>query len=121
MDMPWYVIIVGMFKQRLKKIAKCSALRGTLLCGDDVYGRVGGTAGGKTTERYEQTIANIINSKFDYQDIRILLLHFSFQNDFFITRNTKHFIDNGRREKFSSELNVVVKTPAEFLSYYSQN
>ena len=88
-------------KQRLNKIANCSVLRGTLICGDDVYGRVGGTAGGKTTEAYEQIIAKIINSKFDYEDIRILFLHFSFQNDFFITKNTKHFIDNGRRENFS--------------------
>lgn len=108
-------------KQRLSKIVKCSVLRGTLLCGDDVYGRVGGTAGGKATEAYEQIIEIIIgSSEFDYEDIRILLLHLIFQNDFFITKNTRHFIDKGRREKFSSELNVVVKTPDEFLSYYTK-
>jgi hypothetical protein len=106
-------------KQRLTKIARCSILRGSLLCGDDVYGRVGGTAEGKTTEDYERKIAGIINSRFDYEDIRILLLHFSFQNDFFITKNTRHFISNGRRKQFLKELSVVIKTPSEFLSPYT--
>ena len=105
-------------KQRLEKINRCSILRGSLHCGDDVYGRVGGTVGGTYTEAYEKHIERIINSSFDYEDIRILLLHFSYQNDFFITKNTRHFISNGRREKFFKELKVVIKTPDEFISCY---
>jgi hypothetical protein len=107
-------------KRRLRKIEKCSVLRGSIHCGDDVYGRVGGTSGGKNTESYEKQIERIINSSFDYEDIRILLLHFSFQNDLFITKNTKHFICKGRREKFLKELKVVIKTPDEFLNFYKK-
>ena len=88
--------------------------------GDDVYGRVGGTSGGDNTEAYEKQIERMINSSFDYEDIRILLLHFSFQNDLVITKNTRHFISDGRREKFLRELTVVIKTPDEFLSFYKK-
>ena len=107
-------------KQRLRKIEKCYVLRGSVLCGDDVYGRVGGTSGGKNIEAYEEQIERIINSSYDYADIRILLLHFSAQNDFFITKNTRHFILNGKRENFFKEMKVVIKTPDEFISYYEK-
>jgi len=107
-------------KQRLRKIDKCSVIRGSLLCGDDVYGRVGVTSGGKNVEAYEKKIRRIINSNFDYEDIRILMLHFSVQNDFFITKNTRHFVLNGKREAFLEKLKVVIKTPDEFIHYFEK-
>lgn len=108
-------------KQRFEKINKCFTLKGTLICGDDVYGRVGGTAGGKNVEDYEDKISSIINSAYDYEDIRILMLHFSEKNDFFITRNSKHFIVSGKREKFFKELGVTINTPDEFISYFNEH
>ncbi len=108
-------------KQRLRKIEKCYAIRGSLICGDDVYGRVGGTSGGKNVEAYEEKIKKIINSNYDYEDIRILMLHLSAQNDLFITKNTRHFVLNGKREAFLKELIVVIKTPDEFISYFEKS
>ena len=106
--------------ERLRKIDKCHVIRGSLICGDDVYGRVGGTSGGKNIESYEEKICKIINCKYDYEDIRNLMLHFSVQNDFFVTKNTKHFVNKGRREAFLKELNVSIKTPDEFINYFEQ-
>jgi hypothetical protein len=107
-------------KQRLRKIERCSVIRGTLLCGDDVYGRVGGTSGGKNVEAYESRIGRIINSSYDYEDIRILMLHLSAQNDFFVTRNTRHFVNGGRRDVFFNEFAIRVITPDQFIHYYEQ-
>jgi hypothetical protein len=107
-------------EQRLDKIEKCSVIRGPLICGDKVYGNVGGTSGGEVTEAYERKIESIIDSEYDYQDIRILLLHISAKNDFFITRNVRHFINGGRREAFLNEFKIHIKTPDEFINYFEK-
>lgn len=108
-------------KERLKKIESLFLIRGSLQCGDDVYGRVGGTAGGKITDELEAKISQIINSKYDFEDIRILLLHISLNNDYFMTKNTRHFVKNGRREAFLKELSVSVITPEEFVRKYEKS
>jgi len=49
------------------------------------------------------------------RDARILSLHHRLGGDFFITLDTRHFIQKGRRERLAQR-GVRVMTPAEFVA-----
>ena len=54
------------------------------------------------------------NEEIDEMDVRQIFAHKCENNDVFITNNTHHFINNGRREKLG-KIGIKVQTPEEFI------
>lgn len=54
-------------------------------------------------------------------DYDSLLDHFCRENDVFITLDTKDIFHNDRRKKYEEELNLVIKSPEEFIFIIEKN
>ena len=64
-----------------------------------------------------EKIETILPQSVGEEDIRHLVAHKDGNNDIFITNNTRHFIDNGIRDKLI-DVGICVKTPIEFLDTF---
>ena len=76
------------------------------------------------TQRLFDQLADILfrdyNEEIDEMDVRQIYAHKCENNDVFITNNTHHFINNGRREKLS-KIGIKVQTPEEFIDEWQIN
>ena len=68
-------------------------------------------------EELKKSISDIMfpNSTIDERDVDHLYAHIKANNDYFITKNSAHYINGGRKEKLKNNFGITVLEPEELL------
>ena len=68
-------------------------------------------------EELKKSISDILfpNSTIDERDVDHLYAHIRANNDYFITKNSAHYINGGRKEKLKDNFGITVLKPEELL------
>ena len=59
-------------------------------------------------------------SENDKNDVMHLMAHAHSDCEYFLTNNKKHFIDSGRKNELKIKFDIVVATPEEAVTYFSE-